>query len=206
MICTNNNDFIEKIKLYRHNGHKPFENPDDYWLPAMVDVKEVSKDFIPMKSTMSESQALIGLNVLKRLNNMTEKRRELFNYMTSKLSSFNELKFQKFNNKTSHSHHLLAARCLSKNWNRDDLIRILHDKYAIKCVIQYYPLNRYSLFKHFGYGNANIPETDKFYDNMISIPFSIIFSKREIDYLINSISKSIKILNERSNYSSQRRK
>ena len=55
MISTNNNDFIEKIKLYRHNGHKPFENSTDYWLPPMTDVCEVSNDFIPMKSTMSES-------------------------------------------------------------------------------------------------------------------------------------------------------
>ena len=201
MICTNNNDFIEKIKLYRHNGHKPFENSTDYWLPAMTDVCEVSNDFIPMKSTMSESQALIGLSVLKSLNNLTEKRRELFNYMTSKLSSINELQFQKFNEKTSHSHHLLPARCTSKKWNRDDLIRILHNKFSIKCVIQYYPLHRYSLFRNLGYGLANVPETEKFYDNMISFPFSIIFNKREVDYIITSISESIKLLNEHSNNS-----
>ena len=80
--------------------------------------------------------------------------------MTSKLSSLNELKFQKFNEKTSHSHHLLPARCTSENWNRDDLIRILHDKFSIKCVIQYYPLHRYSLFRNLGYGEANVPETE----------------------------------------------
>ena len=123
--------------------------------------------------------------------------------MTSKLSSINELQFQKFNEKTSHSHHLLPARCTSKNWNRDDLIRILHDKFSIKCVIQYYPLHRYSLFRNFGYGLANVPETEKFYDNMISFPFSIIFTKKEVDYIIASISESIKLLNEHSNNSSK---
>ena len=45
-------------------------------------------------------------------------------------------------------------------------------------------------------GNANVPNTDEFYDNMISIPFSLTFSEEENIYLVNSIIESIKELNQ----------
>ena len=81
--------------------------------------------------------------------------------------------------------------------SRDDLIKLLFNKYRIKCVIQYYPLNRYDLFVKRGYGSANVPNTDEFYDNMISFPFSITLSENDIDYLIDSIISAIFELNSK---------
>ena len=54
---------------------------------------------------------------------------------------------------------------------RDDLIRLLHDKYRLKCIVQYWPLYRSGLFREMGFGQANVPEADRFFDNMVSFPW-----------------------------------
>jgi len=137
------------------------------------------------------------LNLLKRINKMTSERRKIFKYITQKLSKNKELKFQNFEIESSHSHHLLPCKCVSEKWDRNDLIKILYNKFKIKCVIQYHPLHRYDLFKKFGYGFADVPNTNEFYDSMISFPFSLTLSKEQIDYLIKSINSSINILNQK---------
>ncbi|MBO06567.1 MAG: hypothetical protein CMI58_05995 [Parcubacteria group bacterium] len=51
-------------------------------------------------------------------------------------------------------------------------IATLND-YSIKCVVQYYPLTKYSLFKKMGLGKHKCKNTEKFFNNMISFPFHI---------------------------------
>ena len=38
---------------------------------------------------------------------------------------------------------------------------------GIQCVVQYYPLYRYDLYKKVEQGEANCPNTDLFFDNMV---------------------------------------
>jgi dTDP-4-amino-4,6-dideoxygalactose transaminase len=55
--------------------------------------------------------------------------------------------------------------------HRDDLMLLLREKYQLRCIVQYWPLNRSELFRKFGFGQADVPETDRFFDNMISFPW-----------------------------------
>ena len=61
-------------------------------------------------------------------------------------------------------------------------------------TIQYYPLNRYALFKKRGFGDADIPQTDNFFDNMISFPFSIVITERDFQYMVESVQQAIQQL------------
>ena len=196
MIVVKDQDLAKHVKGLRLNGHAPFTNKEEYWLPAMTNVDEDIPGIWPIKSTMNEAQGAIGSLIIERMDSLTDSRRSLSEFFRTKLKNQDELKFQDIHSETAHSHHLLPARCISDNWNRDDLIKILYNKFNIMCVIQYYPLNRYDLFKKNGMGNASVPNTDEFYDNMISIPFSLTFSEEENNYLVNSIKESIKELNK----------
>jgi dTDP-4-amino-4,6-dideoxygalactose transaminase len=53
---------------------------------------------------------------------------------------------------------------------RDDLLEMLN-KYNLKAIVQYWPLNRSSLFKTFGWGQADVPVTDHYFNNMIGFPW-----------------------------------
>ncbi|MBD3291110.1 hypothetical protein GF337_20045 [candidate division KSB1 bacterium] len=80
--------------------------------------------------------------------------------------------------------------------NRDDLIDLLFTEYGIKCVVQYYPLYRYDLFQKDGYATAACPETDRFFDNMLSFPFGTDLTENDMSYLIESIDNAITKLKE----------
>jgi len=195
MIAVRDKDLSKIITNYRHNGHQPFENQGNYWLPAMTDVKLLKRDYFPFKSTISEIQGALGYKLLDKLDSFTQQRRSLSIKIRSALDHIPELIFQKFSIKESHSHHLLPVKVQANNWNRDDLILKLYNDYKIKCVIQYYPLNRYDLFKKLNFDSTDLKNTNLFYDNMLSIPFSITLSDKEVDFMIESIIKSVQALN-----------
>ena len=84
--------------------------------------------------------------------------------------------------------HLLPARYDGTAYgkNNDDLIKLLSSKYGIKVIVQYYPLNRYPLFAKMGFAEADCPNTDFFFDNMISFPFHHWMSEVDFEYMISS--------------------
>ena len=129
------------------------------------------------------------------MDELTEQRRERGLKIREALSDFKDLEFQAIHSREAHSHHLLPARCISSKWHRDDLIRLLFNNYGVKAIVQFHPLYRYDLFKKTGYGNAEVPETDRFFDNMISFPFSVVISEEDFDYMIGSIKSAIQELN-----------
>jgi dTDP-4-amino-4,6-dideoxygalactose transaminase len=51
-------------------------------------------------------------------------------------------------------------------------------------VVQYYPLNRYPFYQRLGYGAADCPNADTFFDNMISFPFQHWLTEAEFDYML----------------------
>jgi dTDP-4-amino-4,6-dideoxygalactose transaminase len=108
------------------------------------------------------------------------------------LKNFKELVFNPSFEKRRHVYHLLSAYYKTcKNSNRNNLIEKLHKDYSIKCAIQFYPLYKYSLFKKMGFGKHQCPNTEKFYNNMISFPFHIWMTNKQFDYMISSVKKAL---------------
>ena len=199
MLFVRDQNLAKKVPGLRHNGHSNFKfKRKYYWKPAMGNVDSDIIGQWPFKFTLSEVQCGAGIRMLKKLDNLNNLRIQRARKIIDKLSNFEELKFFNPNGKRRHVYHLLSAYYKpSKKINRDDLINLLNKKYKIQSVIQYYPLYNYDLFKKNGFGTANCPNTDKFYNNMISFPFHIWMTVTEIKYLISSISKSLKILQKK---------
>ena len=123
------------------------------------------------------------------LNHLRIKRAKL---IIDSLKNFEELEFFSPRKKNNHVYHLLSAYYKpSKKMNRDNLIDRLYKNYSIKCAVQYYPLYRYDLFKKFGFAKNNCPNTDLFFNNMISFPFHVWMSEKQVKYLVSSIKKTL---------------
>ena len=191
MLCTKHSHLEDDIVSLRLNGHRPFPDQTNYWLPAMTDVANVCIEHWPMKSTLTEAQALVGLNLLNRLDAMNQRRKALSVKIANELLDFKEISFQDGIDLESHCNHLLPIKINSERFSRNDLISFLFDECGIKCATQYLPLYRYSLFEQKGYASVGLPVTDDFYDNMVSLPFSHEMSDEECDYLVSSIQRFI---------------
>jgi dTDP-4-amino-4,6-dideoxygalactose transaminase len=143
------------------------------WVPAGNNVVEPIPGRWPFNYCMGEANAAVGRQMLKRLDPINRRRRHQAARFRAALQDYPELSFQHVPPGCEHTYHLMAARYdgAAHSKHRDDLMLLLREKYQLRCIVQYWPLNRSELFRKFGFGQADVPETDRFFDNMISFPW-----------------------------------
>lgn len=179
-----------------HNSVEKFNNQKEYWIPAMSNVALDEGGVIPFNFCLTEVQAMIGSMLLKRVDVLNDDRINRAYQFIAEMKNLDQLTFQVFPADYRHVYHLMSAKFIAKRKGvtRDNLIRLLAERYKIKCIVQYYPLYRYPLFKALGFGDANCPESDHFFDNMISFPFYHWMPESEFEYLIESVKLAIQTL------------
>ena len=199
MIYVKDPKLSKKVPGLRHNGHSKFKfRRKFYWKPAMGNVDSDIDNQWPFNFSLSEVQCGAGIVMLKKLDKLNELRIKRAKKIINQLSKYKELNFFSPDGKNQHVYHLLSAYYEPKNnINRDDLIKLLFEKYNIQCVVQYYPLYKYDLFKKNGFGKAKCLNTEKFYNNMISFPFHVWMKNNEINYLVSSITRSLNFLRKK---------
>jgi perosamine synthetase len=183
------------IPQLRHNGHGafPFER-EDYWIPAMgnVDFPVLKEETLwPNNYCLGEVECALGVKLLDRIDAINQEKRNRAIKFIDSLTEFPELEFHKVDS-TRHNYHLLAARLT--NGQRDNFIRKMAQDKKIQCVVQYYPLNRYPLYQKAGFGEAECPNADKFFDNMVSFPFHHWLSEEDFNYLQTSTREVLESL------------
>jgi len=174
MLTVRSADHTRQAQRLRWMGNWPFEGERDrYWTPAMNDLVEPIPGVWPFNFCMAEPNAAVGRLLLKRAEAINAQRQRQAQRFMAALADFPELVFQTVPEGCEHVYHLMSARYDSPRpgHTRDDLIERLHRKYRLKCIVQYWPLYRSELFRNRGFGEAVVPETDRFFDNMISFPW-----------------------------------
>lgn len=189
MLVVNDAEIASIVPLMRHHGHCDFNYfRKDYWKPAMgnLDFPELNGEKIwPNNFCIGEVECALGEKLIDRVNQMNkEKRIRAINFI-DQLSEFKELEFHRVDSER-HNYHLLVGRFL--NDKRDKFIKSMATN-GVQCIVQYYPLNRYDFYKKVGLGIANCPNTDKFFDNMVSFPFQHMMTDETFDLLLKITKK-----------------
>ncbi len=192
MLVVKNKNMAEIVPMLRHNGHCGFNyERENYWIPAMgnVDLSELNgKPLWPNNYCLGEVECALGVKLLDRIDQINKEKRERAMYFIDALSDFPELEFHREDSER-HNYHLLVARIL--NGKRDAFINKMADE-GVQCIVQYYPLNRYDFYKKIGYGEADCPNTDQFFDNMVSFPFHHMMTNDDLEVVINSTKRTLK--------------
>ena len=194
MLTVRNPAHGVQARRLRWMGNWPFDGEREaYWKPAMSNVVEPMPGKLPVNYCMGEPNAAVGRLLIKRLDQINEQRRHQADRFREALREDGELVFQKVTDGCEHAYHLMVARFdgQAMDKNRDDLIARLFDAYALKCIVQYWPLYRTELFKSLGFGDADVPESDRFFDNMISFPWWSDMSDSLIDDMANRVKSAI---------------
>ena len=195
MIVVNNDRFVDVVPMLRHNGHCNFGmEREDYWLPAMgnlaIPMLEGTQIW-PNNFCLGEIQCALASELLKRVDHINvEKRKRAIKFIDS-LSDQSLLQFHRVDSER-HNYHLLIAQV--SEGKRDQIIRTLAHNYGIQCAVQYYPLYRYPFYQSVGFGDAFCPNTDLFFDNMLSIPFAHSLTDGQIEFVESSIREVVESL------------
>ena len=193
MLYVKENNLASKVPGLRHNGHCDYNfKRKNYWMPAMGNLDLDVKNKWPYKFTLSEIQCGAGIVMMKKLDKLNYLRINRAKKFINSLSDFHELNFNKSFINRRHVYHLLSAYYEpTTKVNRNNLIRKLYEVYSIKCVVQYYPLYKYPLFKKMGFGKHKCQNSEKFFNNMISFPFHIWMTDKQFNYMISSVKKTL---------------
>lgn len=197
MLTVKSDNLAKLIPGLRHNGVRPFQYEREYyWIPAMSDVDIDIEGVWPYNFCINEVQCALGSKVLKRLDEMNNLRIERASHFKEAVKEFPELSFQKVSPYHKHVYHLLSVKYDGRKFGKTnhDFIKIMAYEYKIKVITQYYPLYRYPLFKKMGFGDENCPNTNEFFDNMVSFPFHHWMSEEHFDYMIDCTIKTLKKL------------
>lgn len=194
MLTVRRKGDAEIARKLRWMGIWPFPGERArYWAPAMGNLVAGLEGVWPFNFCLSEAQCAVGRLLLRRLDEINEERRAQARLIRDGLREFPELVFQHVPAERTHAYHLLSARFDGASYGktRDDLIDLLYREYNLKCIVQYWPLYRSELFQSFGFGQADVPECDRFFDNMISFPFWSAMPEEVMAYMVQSVGEAI---------------
>jgi dTDP-4-amino-4,6-dideoxygalactose transaminase len=194
MLTVASSRHSELVPGLRHNGMRAYPGQRSrYWLPAMSDVDFDVDGLWPYNFCLGEVQCALGTKMLERLDliNAVRARRAL-KFMAA-FADYPELEFQHVPPGCGHSWHLLAARYDGRahRRTRDDFLSTLAYSFGVRAVVQYNPLYRYPMFRKAGFGAANCPETDRFFDNMVSFPFQQWMPEADFDLMISLVKGAL---------------
>ena len=192
MLVVRDREVAAVVPMVRHNGHCNFPGKrEDYWIPAMgnVDMPELNGEpLMPNNYCLGEVECALGTKLLTRSDAMNSDKRERALRFIDRLADCPELQFHRVVS-NRHTYHLLVAH-IANGW-RDAFIRTMAHKHGIQCVVQYYPLNRYPFYQKLGLGDADCPNADAFFDNMVSFPFQHSLTDEELAYMVEAVQQTI---------------
>ncbi len=177
MLLVKSNKVANIVPMLRHHGHCNFNyKREQYWKPAMgnLDFPELNGEQIwPNNYCIGEVECALGEKLLDRVDQMNHEKRQRAIRFIDALSEFKQLEFHR-DDSERHNYHLLVGRFLN---GKSDIFIEEMAKNGVQCVVQYYPLNRYDFYIKAGYKKAFCPNSDIFYDNMVSFPFQHMMSE-----------------------------
>jgi perosamine synthetase len=185
----------------RHNGMRTYVGERKrYWVPAMSDVDFDIDGVWPYNFCLGEVQCALGTKMLARLDTINTERAGRARRFMHAFANYPEMLFQQVPEGCGHSWHLLAIRYDGSSWgrSRDEFLDALAYSAGVRAVVQYCPLYRYPLFKKAGFGEASCPQTDHFFDNMVSFPFQQWMAPEQFELMISLVKSSLEQMRGRS--------
>jgi|TARA_Y100000294_G_scaffold68314_1_gene64700 dTDP-4-amino-4,6-dideoxygalactose transaminase len=195
MLTIKDEQIAKLIPMLRHNGHCSFDDKREYyWIPAMgnVDLPEIEGDSLwPNNYCLGEVECALGVKLLDRIDQINADKRTRALQFIDSLADYPEIKFHRIKSKR-HNYHLLVAE-FDKGL-RNLFIQKMAENEQIQCVVQYYPLYRYDFYKKAGQDVAHCPNTDRFFDNMVSFPFHQMLSSADLEQMLSSTKRVLEQL------------
>jgi len=126
--------------------------------------------------------------LLDRVEDINSLKRERALQFIASCAAYPQLEFHR-EDSVRHNYHLLVARLDDRD--RDDFIKAMAYEYGVQCIVQYYPLYRYAFYKKLGFGEADCPNTDKFFDSMVSFPFHHTLNETQLDQIVEATQQTL---------------
>ena len=184
MVLTNNQEFYEKLKTFRHHGivKKPEKGPWYY------EIEQLGYNY-----RLTDIHCALGLSQLKKLNKFVARRREIVKKYQAAFSKIPEIiliKEEKFA-KTAWHIYPVQFDLAKLKITRREIFEKLAQK-GIKCQVHYMPLHLHPFYKKtFGYKKGDFPAAEKYYERAVTLPLYPKLTDKEVDYVIKTVKEIV---------------
>ncbi len=169
IVSTNNRQLYEKLKLMRNHGLINRNNCKIYGYNSRLDT----------------IQAAVALEMIKKINFITNSRIKNAKYLNKKLQSINQIKLIEEQDNFKSVYHLYQFYCE----NRDKLNKFLR-KNKIDSKIHYpKPLHLHKAAKKFKYKKGQFKNAENLSKKVISIPVHEFVNRKQLNFIISKIHK-----------------
>jgi len=140
---------------------------------------------------ITDFQCALGISQLKKINQYNIKRKKIADIYKKELININFIKTQSVPKNFESSYHLFPIKINFRKLKIDKNIffkKLL--KMGIKLQVHYIPIYRHSYYKKkFNLKNLNFPNTEQFYNQVVSLPIYYNLSKKTQLYVVNCLKK-----------------
>ena len=189
-VLTNDPNLYQKLFLLRKHGIDRREDMFNEKLrigPWVYDMEILGYNY-----RLTDFQAALGMNQLKKIDMIKTRRREIVNYYNEHFSNIDEL-ILPYENKIVNSNFHIYTLQVKENprFDRYDLFSYLESKdYAP--MVHYIPVHLLSYYKrHYGHKRGDFPIAENYYDGTISIPLYPSLTNDEVEKVVKNITSFV---------------
>jgi UDP-4-amino-4,6-dideoxy-N-acetyl-beta-L-altrosamine transaminase len=181
-ITTNNKDIYKKLLTLRTHGMtKDKELLKENHGGWYYEMQELGFNY-----RMTDIQASLGIEQLKKNDEWVKKRRKIVSNYDKAFKNVEQLIPQKHPDKNGeYSYHLYIIQCEK----RAELYQFLKEN-DVNTQVHYIPIHLQPYYKNkYGYGRGDFPESEKYYDNALSLPLYQTLKDSEQEQVISLVKK-----------------
>jgi len=178
MVTTNNDEYAEKIKLYRTHGGA-----------------HGAGVYIGLNYRMTDVQAAVGIVQLDKIDKHNEIRRKLAHYLTDLLKEIKGIILPYEMKNVKHVYHLYNILIEPDiiGMDRDTFIKRLLDKEGITAITQYFPpVHLLKAYQELGHRQGECPIAEDLTKRIVTLPISPRFTFDDMNFMGESIKRVIK--------------
>jgi perosamine synthetase len=195
MVVTNDPVVFERIALYRSHCTRVYGNSTKY-CKLDEDKFPVGKKFwwqdfddCGYNFRMTDIQAAVGIEQLKKVDQLNQLRINNAAYLTEELMDVPGLKLPTVLPYNKHVFHLYPVMIDPDEFGmtKEDFIYDMLHKFGIKVGFHYIPLHFSTAFKNRGFRKGQFPNAEKLGERLVTLPINPRQTEEALEYLVNSI-------------------
>ena len=194
MVTTDHKEFYEKVLSYRSLCCRIYGESDKYLsideekYPMGKEYWKLYFDDIGFNYRMTDAQATVGIEQLKKLEKHNEKRMALAARLTEKLQGVKGLTLPYIDPKGKHVFHIYLVQ-VEKEFplSKQDLMWELYMNKGIKAWSHYMPIHLTNPYLAQGHQEGECPVAEAAFKKYVTLPIHPRLTEEAIDYLADSI-------------------
>ena len=196
-ILTNDEEIYKKAKILRNhgivkNGEWRMENEDlaydkkgniNPWYYEMIE--------LCFNYRITDIQCALGISQLKKLDKFIQKRQKIAKKYDEAFKDTIIKPLYPFNENSAYHLYVVRVDFSKSNITKAELFYKMREN-GIFLQLHYIPINKQPYYKSLGYGDENLPNMYKYYEEAFSLPIYPSLSEEAQNYVIEKLFEVLK--------------